>query len=453
MSAGESSYRRCSRVLRWKREVGGLVLAVVVCVQVVLSMLNDSHAPAPDATPEQERGATWSSLMLLDPERNSRNIHALLNRTFGDSGFPRQGDASVEWSEWSEDIIFRYPPFTLRPPLFASAADETLFLAHAQNRELLRPDHWGPERRRGVVRVLYGGKARADIACGWDTDLMQFVDTEPVVVGGAGMVGGERNYSAEVIVPILTPDAHSFQHFLDGALPKIVQVLPLLRLPHVRLALPRPRDPVIRRMLARMHLYHRVLWVHGAEVVRSRVQINTCITPPIHPLLWAAMRSELGVSEEFSCSEMSTCKVILLNRALSHNGGRNLKNQRELIHFLTARYGDRFVVYNPQSKLAATKRLFSQARLVVGVHGGALYNVNLAPRQCHVVELMPTRRSGYVTKRLAHTVVWQMASVIGQSYWRVPLPPIDEQDNVLLPIHKFTAILDKVDRAANLVAS
>ena len=354
----------------------------------------------------------------------------------------------------TDDIMLSYPPFTIPEPHFVTELDKSLFYAHPENRnvlqklklanqQLLLTQDLIPESSgiKGKIRIFKDGQAHRGIECGWDSNLLEFVYKEPDNTN----LNTKRNYTADVLVPILTPDSHSFQHFLDGVLPKIIQVLPFLRLPGIKLALQKPRDKVIRRMLAKMHLYDRVIWVGGEEKITSRIHINTCITPPVHPLLWKSMRKELGVNEEFSC-ELSQCKIILLNRAQSHNGGRNIKNQREIITYLSKRYGEHFLVYKPQTNLAKTKQLFSDARVIIGVHGGALYNLNFAPKDCHVIEILPTSRTGHVTRRLAHTIIWKMASMIGQTYWRIAVPPTDGFDNVILPVERLSQALDKADQ-------
>ena len=382
----------------------------------------------------------WSILQLLDPHRNSLNTLNTINRTFFPSGYPRLTESqNLHLEDWCEDIVLQYPSFKMPEPKFVRERDQELFYAHPENRKLLKDSK---TELLGQIRIVYGAYAHNRIQCGWGLNLMDFVDTSEVI---NALPNGERNYTTDKVVPILTPDSHSFQHFLDGVLPKIIQVLPFLRLPGIKLALQKPRDKIIKLMLAKMQLYDKVIWVDGSEVVTSRFQINTCITPPLHPLLWKAMREELGVSDIIS-QDASKFKVMLLNRAQSHNGGRNIKNQHEIIKYLSKRYTEKFVVYKPQTSLAKTKQLFADVHVIIGVHGGALYNLNFAPKQCHVIELMPTSRTGHVTRRLAHTIMWQMAAVIGQPYWRIALPPIDDFDNVILPLDRLTEVLDKVDQ-------
>ena len=388
---------------------------------------------------QTKMNALWSSLELMDKDRNSPIMFSLVNLTFGKSSMLKD---PIDWNMFEWDIILTYPKFNFKEPLFLSDQDKELFHQNPDNKQTLASSY-DPELLHGTIRVIFGSIAHNGLACGWSSDLMDFVDRSEV---HDAKDDGERYYTADNIVPILTQDSHIFQHFLDGALPKIIQVLPFLRLPNVKLALQEPRDQIIKDIIVMLNLLERVIWVKGNAAVTSRFQINSCISPPIHPLLWTSMRELLDVNDHLPYS-LSSCKVILLNHAQTHNGGRNIKNQQEVIKYLMSRYGKQFTLFIPQNTLSKTKEFFSKARIILGVHGGALYNINFAPKASHVIELMPTSETGGVTKRLAHTIIWKMSSVRGQHYWRLALPPLDDIDNVYLPLSKLKEVLDKVDHS------
>ena len=130
---------------------------------------------------------------------------------------------------------------------------------------------------------MHGAYAHNRMQCGWGSNLMDFMDTSEVIDALAD------DARTDTVVPIHTPDSHSFQHCLDGVL-KIIQVLTFLRVRGNKLMLQKPRDKGIKRMLAKMQLDDKVIWVERSEVVTSCLQIKRCITLPLHPLLWKAMR-------------------------------------------------------------------------------------------------------------------------------------------------------------------
>jgi hypothetical protein len=151
--------------------------------------------------------------------------------------------------------------------------------------------------------------------------------------------------------------------------------------------------------------------------------------------------------------------VILLSRRWGRNRGRRLLNERQIIGELDRRFGSQRVVLYPSRTgrdgpsvrhldLSTARRLFAAARLIVGVHGGAFYNVVMAPVNCTVVEIMPLiefgERNRSVPRGLAHTIVWRMSSALGHSYWRLYETSSSPHGDVTLPVDRLRAVLDNV---------
>ena len=109
---------------------------------------------------KQTGSDTWTSLLLLDPDRNSVYTRTMINNIFTKSGYPREmQNQSVNWGYWTEDIIFQYPEFTFPEPHFASDQDKNLFHSLAKNLNFFRDSNLGAESQFGVVRIMYGAKA------------------------------------------------------------------------------------------------------------------------------------------------------------------------------------------------------------------------------------------------------------------------------------------------------
>jgi len=153
----------------------------------------------------------------------------------------------------------------------------------------------------------------------------------------------------------------------------------------------------------------------------------------------------LTVGSEIANSSL----IILLSRRWTRNAGRRLLNEDAIVEFLAGRFGRRRVVHfgNGRVDLTTASRLFSRAAAVVGVHGGAFYNIILAPPGCVVVELMPLIASyGRVAapRQLAHTVVWRMANALGHTYWRLYTLTSSPRSDVTLSIDKLRSALASV---------
>ena len=130
----------------------------------------------------------------------------------------------------------------------------------------------------------------------------------------------------------------------------------------------------------------------------------------------------------------------------SHNGGRNTLNQNEVIQTLRQRYGQRLFIFPGPMNLTYSKEIFSQTRLMLGVHGGAMYNLHFAPQQTVVVEYLGTKPDGSIPSRAAHTIIWRLAQNAGQTYYRVPATPVNKQLDININITTLLTLLDKVDQ-------
>ena len=328
-----------------------------------------------------------------------------------------------------------YEPFTIPPPFFIDDTDEKQFNTVEMNQEYLRPQN--RTHLRGIVETVPNGIASYSVDCGWASQLNEFRQ----------MVEW-RSPQADVVVPLLVPDGYTFQHFIDGVLPKIIQAYDIIMLPGVKVAIDIPRDQIVYEMLAKLNITcDKIIFT---TYIVSEVQINTCIAPPIHPGIWQDFRRKLGAKEHLHV-RMRKAKVVLVTRAGSYNAGRNLLNFDEVVSYLHTRYGDTFHIFDGPYSLAKSIELFSNTRLIIGVHGGAFYNLNFAPMDTHIVEIMPVMEDGSPVPFIAHTIVWIMSQMLGQTFWRIHEPSLEgEWGDVVMQLPKLEKTLDKIDRIQNV---
>ena len=102
-------------------------------------------------------------------------------------------------------------------------------------------------------------------------------------------------------------------------------------------------------------------------------------------------------------------------------------------------------MFNGPMNLARSRHVFSRTRLMIGVHGGAMYNLHFAPRQTVVVEYVGTQPDGSVPSGTAHTIIWRLAQNAGQTYYRVAETPINYRLDVNISIPQLVTLLDKID--------
>ena len=98
------------------------------------------------------------------------------------------------------------------------------------------------------------------------------------------------------------------------------------------------------------------------------------------------------------------------------------------------------------TQLPQSTELFGKAKIIIGVHGGAFYNMLYAPKGTNIIEVMPTDSKGVSPRGLAHTIIWHMAALLDQPYWRIPVNSLTKTNNVQLNIAKLKIILDQIDK-------
>ncbi|XP_067667835.1 uncharacterized protein [Haliotis asinina] len=329
---------------------------------------------------------------------------------------------------------FEYESFRIKEPLFPRDIDRELFFKFGIGTSLLDPIPYN--KLRGVVEVIRNGTSSKALSCGWPSDysLMH------------GTLSKTATYF-DKLCPLLSPEANSFQHFMDGLLPKLVQVRDLLLHPDMKLLITKPRkgdEKMIMSILDRMGIPEKqIIWYNGGTYTAD-FMVAACIAPPIHPVLWKSARALIGVAENRPIPP-DKALVILLTRAYSHNGGRKILNFREVVDVLERRYSkDRVLVFKGGYSLNESMDLFGKAYLIIGVHGGALYNLYFARSTTKILEIMPYSKTGY-PRGLATTIFWSMASMIGQDYWRLLIEASSEQNNIVVDLKLLNETLSKVD--------
>ena len=324
-----------------------------------------------------------------------------------------------------------YSNFEFQIPNFIDNRSRSLFLKKKENLESLQRS---PEQLYGELYVVRNGTYDTKFDCGYKS-LNTWVNKDRKV---------PSNNWYDVLVPLIVPDGHTFQHFLDGTLPKIVQALPVLQNRKVKILMRNLRDRIILEMFDRMNISRDQLVFHSGGVFGANILIYPCITPPVHPELWQEGRRLLTGLSPSSVPDANGF-VVFVTRKGCHNCGRRVLNQDKIIEMLKKRYGNNVVrtFEGPQS-LAYSVDLFSRARIVMGSHGGGMYNINFAPSKTVVIEFMPTRDNGEVAAA-AHQIIWVMAQLLDQDFWRMCVTPTGGSD-MNVDIATLEKLLDFVDK-------
>ena len=339
---------------------------------------------------------------------------------------PQTPRYNLPWDFVRKNI--NYSSFRIKEPNFIDGNDRKMFLLDGHNQDYLRQP--SSSLLTGAIEVIPNGTMNGDIDCGWRTDLSQFL-TPPKHVRG--------HYS--VLCPLLVPHSEKFQHFVDGVLPKLEQMRSILPFQGVTYLLHRPQDQNIHTILKHINIS---IAVYDGNDITSDYLVNSCITPPIHPLLFSGVRDMLTDGSE-SGDKISGGLVILLTRAHSRKSGRKILNKDRVISYLQERYGHNFRVFDGDLTFYDSMKLFRQARIIIGVHGGAFYNMIYARSSLTILEIMPTTARGKITPAyITHPIFWVISNMLNQTYWRINNVPSDSSGNVQLDIEKFSKVLDTI---------
>jgi hypothetical protein len=317
---------------------------------------------------------------------------------------------------------FSYPAFSIAPPLFVQESHRKLFFKDASNPPLLRPP--SKSLLHGEVRIVHDAFYDWTDQCGPKT-LYRKHFPRP---------GKQATYHFDQLCPLRPPQAWAWQHFIDSALPKLMQAYELLQAhPRVQflVRLNDRRFPAVRRLWHLLGFSDTQLVAfpphpRNTTTYSARQLFLICHAPTHHPLLWQRMQSVLA-RQLSGAAAAQPRKALLLarTRANAFNLGRMMNNQQQVEELLRFRFRSNFVLFDAADEtrtLEETLTLFQQAEAVIGAHGGAMYNALWASDAATVVEFMPTNmQTGALPPGLAGTIFWLNAALLGQAFWRVPV--------------------------------
>ena len=295
--------------------------------------------------------------------------------------------------------------------------DRKLFLLEQHNLEQWQERH--SDILTGVIQVTPNGTVHGDIDCGWRTNPSVFTSRPKHVC---------NHYP--VLCPLLVSHSEYFQHFIDGALPKLLQLRSIIHFKGVKF----------------FFRCRGIMWPYTMVVtLPTRLLDNACITPPLHPSLFCEAHMLIrGMAKKFGSSDEL---VILLTRDHAKKGGRRILKKDRLISYLRGRYGHGLYAFHVNLTFSDSIKLFRRVQLVVGVHGGAFYNTIFAPSSKNIAELMSTTTEVEVMPTyIGHTIFWAISDMLNQTNWRIISTPSDSLGNVKVDIKKIAKVLGKIDQ-------
>ena len=337
----------------------------------------------------------------------------------------------------TEETII-YPQFNMTEPNFITQHARGLFFK--DNSSIKMMGVHSTEKLTGKIYEVRNGTFQLPYDCGYRSNVSFVLKNRDV----------QRQNWYHTLVPLIVSDGWAFQHFLDGTLPKIVQALKYIRQPQVKVLLQPPRDKIILEFLEKLNISGDKIVMYNNKAVGADNLLFTCNTPPLHPRLWQRARVLLGAPDSLHLPK-DKANIVIITRAGCFNCGRRLLNLDALELALKDKFKtNKVLVFKGPYNLTDTIELFGKTSVVIGVHGGGMYNVNFCPRGTTVIEIMPTYPDGKII-RVSDKIIWMQSVILGHEYWRLPEVQNNSRADVKVDITLVEKIISRSLAAANSV--
>ena len=327
-----------------------------------------------------------------------------------------------------------YTPFNFEKPNFLLKEDGDMFYnRQIENENSFLTDN--AKQLQGSIIINMDATIHNSFDCGWQMNSSLFSGTTtPKHV--------RYHQIDDVVCPLLVAQSQTFQHFMDGVVPKLVQSQLALQQHYVKVLIYRPWDSIIFDILEVFNITRNRIIFSENGYYKAHYLLNTCYTPPLHPTLWNKARHVFTGHLEHLKTHQS---VILLTRTDSRNYGRSMNNKQDVVKHLVLRFSLHLRIFRGSLTLNKSVELFSSARLIIGVHGGAFYNIMFASPGTNIIEIMPVTHNGdVVPDNLAYNIVWKMSSMLGLNYWRLMERAMDRYGNLNVNITRLDVVIDEI---------
>ena len=359
-----------------------------------------------------------------------------------DINFKSKYPATIKNHSFWKQYRICFPPFNWSLPGGLTPETEKLFWVQSENmRHFLdtnNTDHCG------VVRVVKNGAI--DLPFERLSNVTHFInDKRP-----PKQIGRPEYITSNITLVLSGHWGHYFQHFFDNIGPQLVLALDATGLD------PKDVDVVVDTSLLFENVpllwkrmgFHEVTSVTEEIIYYSKYLVYVESAPKVHPHFCEGLRNLLKIPHN------TPSKIIYISRKMrnSYYNQRFILNDDKLVALLQTMFGKKnFVAFDHKSyTLEQTIQLFSQAKVIIGSHGGGLYNQFFAPKDATVIEIMPVRpnglypdqRSGTETPSFSHMAVWSNTLLIGQRFYRYYETTLSS--NFYLNLAKFENFLSNI---------
>ncbi len=259
----------------------------------------------------------------------------------------------------------------------------------------------------------------------------------------------------DAVFPLLCPWGWSWQHFMPDLLDQLIFARDILiERPDVKILIDGPPQfdnfwTICRDILGLKNdfvQFERRVGDPGWDEILQAEEIIYCHFAPMKKGLDSVPKMIKWVRAEFISKDLpmhERDKVIYISRAVGPKSEtRQIKNETDIFNAITQisnqhEPGWEVVKFIPSNyNFIETIDLFSRARAVVCVLGGANSNLLFAPPQTVVIECVPAKFP------LANFIF--ISAGVGHEYWSIPISGASHDDQFIqLPVDKIIRVLKK----------
>ena len=280
-----------------------------------------------------------------------------------------------------------------------------------------------PKYLVGNLDIIANGSVDRHLDCGWPADHTKSLVPRPY---------HDDFIYPETVVVLVVPQGLSFQHFMDGVVPKLVQLQEVIpQEPNALYVMDKSfLDPMPLKLLARLGIRESQIrdpseMNYRNGYLRAKKLVLACQVPPLHPQLWRDAQKLFRLPWLEPGWRQQRHIVLYLSRSKgTRNAGRNVVNEGELLEAIRPLVEAKkyeFVVFDSH-KYGTVDALFeflANVDVIMGPHGGAFYNMIFMRRGTTVIEFMPRSPSFHSTAEAVHLIFYLQASLLGDKYYSV----------------------------------
>ncbi|WVW79015.1 hypothetical protein I302_100978 [Kwoniella bestiolae CBS 10118] len=263
-----------------------------------------------------------------------------------------------------------------------------------------------------------------------------------------------RLSTSESHLLVNSPDAWSFQHFLDRVTHIVAQASHLSSSSVKQIVLTgRKVSGLVPQLWSRLGFDEKdneIKHNPSSQVLLSLEKlIYSCKTPLVHPYLsWKALEilklPWTMSDEEFDTSQKNIVLYVSRSHGGAMNGGRRVVNEAQLLsdikEFLDERgKGETLQLFEETQYRDLDKlidQLANRVSAIIGPHGGGLMNHRfMSPQKSLLLEFLPTSRIEFIN--------YEESSILNQTYSTIIVEPApNTRDDMIIDFQDVRHILD-----------